>query len=743
MYILFHRLPVLLTALLYLLLSILPASGAQRGLTVNSSEYFPTHNSGQLGAFKALIIGIDTYLDPTIPTLTTAAEDAQVIAGVLEKEYGFKTTLLLNKQATKGNLYKALRKLVADSKDTDSVLIYYAGHGDLDKVYNDGWWIPTDAVAGDPMSYLDNGQVQKAMRSMNARHVLLISDSCYSGTLFGDTRSIPPVINDKYYLGLYSDRSRWGLTSGNREPVSDLGSGKHSIFAGQLIKELKRTDRSFFTIRDIYTRIAPIIANNSEQHPICRPMRGVGDQGGEFVFVRVAGGKAVTNAPLPGTVGVQDAPLPAIKVGMLTVRTQPKQATVYINGVSEGLAPVQIENLDPGTVSLEARKAGYLTQREKARIRANRRTEVLLIMEAEPIPPGRLFIRPSPQNAKIRILNIAPHYNEGIELPPGRYHIEVSHKEFKTGRKWIDLRSGEDLVVEFELNKIFHKLAPPKEIIKEKVVIKKVFVEVPVEVRVEVPVPVPAEKDKPIGPTLGTTWQEPTTGMEFVWIEGGCFTMGSPSSEQGRDSDEQQHEVCVDGFYLGSKEVTQQQWLKVMAKNPSKFKEDNELPVEQVSWKKIQKFLREISNDDYTFQLPTEAEWEYAARAGTDTPFYYGESISSEEVNYDGNHPYGDAPAGDYPRRTTPVGSYPPNAWGLYDMHGNVWEWVRDWYGEDYYASSPRTNPTGAAASWNRVIRGGGWYSYGKGCRSANRDWNGANDHAANLGFRVRLIPAR
>jgi formylglycine-generating enzyme required for sulfatase activity len=740
MHTLSHRLLVLLGAFICLLLSVAAVSAGQRGLTV-TSEYFPDHNSGKLGAYKALVIGIDTYLDPKIPTLSTAAEDARAIAGVLKKEYGFSITLILNKKATKGNIYKALRTLVAESKDTDSVLIYYAGHGDLDKVYNDGWWIPADARAGDPMSYLDNDQVQKAMRSMNARHVLLISDSCYSGTLFGDTRSIPPVINDKYYLGLYSDRSRWGLTSGNREPVSDLGSGKHSIFAGQLLKELRRTDRSFFTIRDIYTRIAPIIANNSEQHPICRPMRGVGDQGGEFVFVRVAGGKAVTETPLPGTSSVPQAPEPVIRVGMLTVRTQPEQATVYVNGVSEGIAPVKIENLDPGTITLEARKSGYLSQKEKARIRANRRTEVLLILDPEPVPPGRLFVRPSPADARIRILNVAPRYSEGMELRDGRYHIEVSHKDFKTKTRWVNLRSGEDLVVEFELEKVIHEPAPPKEVVKEKIVIKEVRVEVPVEVPVKVPVSAAAQQ--PAEPTLGLSWQEPITGMEFIWIKGGCFNMGSPTSEDGRDSDEQLHEVCLDGFYLGINEVTQGQWLKVMAKNPSKFKGDNNLPVEQVSWAKVQKFLQKLSSEKYTFQLPTEAEWEYAARAGTETPFFYGNSITSEQVNFDGNHPYGDSPAGDYPRKTTPVGSYPANAWGLYDMHGNVWEWVRDWYGEDYYESSPRENPTGAASSWYRVIRGGGWYSYGKGCRSANRDWNSANEHAANLGFRVRLLPTR
>jgi len=185
-------------------------------------------------------VGINDYKGPKIPDLETAVNDATDMATVLKEKYGFKVNLLLDRDATREAIYRALRRLAASTKLNDSVLIYFAGHGDFDRTYDDGWWIPADAVGGNPVTYLDNIQVQKAMRSMKARHVLLISDSCYSGTLFGKARSLPPVIDDKYYLRLFNEKSRWGMTSGNKTPVSDRGTGGHSVFAYQLIKELEK-----------------------------------------------------------------------------------------------------------------------------------------------------------------------------------------------------------------------------------------------------------------------------------------------------------------------------------------------------------------------------------------------------------------------------------------------------------------------------------------------------------------------
>jgi formylglycine-generating enzyme required for sulfatase activity len=217
---------------------------------------------------------------------------------------------------------------------------------------------------------------------------------------------------------------------------------------------------------------------------------------------------------------------------------------------------------------------------------------------------------------------------------------------------------------------------------------------------------------------------------EMVQIPGGQFLMGSPDEEAGRyDNEELQHSVTISGFYMGKYEVTQAQWravaglppVKTDLKDPapSKFKGDN-LPVEKVNWDEAVEFCARLSQaTGKTYRLPTEAEWEYACRAGTTTAFSVGDSLSSEQANFNGNYPYGNAPKGKWLQRTVEVGSYQPNAWGLYNMHGNVWEWCWDWYGD--YSQSPNADPTGPSTGSDKVFRGGSWDSVAEFARSANR----------------------
>ncbi|MEZ4599561.1 MAG: formylglycine-generating enzyme family protein [Syntrophotaleaceae bacterium] len=241
-------------------------------------------------------------------------------------------------------------------------------------------------------------------------------------------------------------------------------------------------------------------------------------------------------------------------------------------------------------------------------------------------------------------------------------------------------------------------------------------------------------------PTPARSWTEPVTGMEFVWVPGGCFQMGSPASEESRYIEEAQHEVCVDGFLIGKYEVTQGQWWEIMGSNPSCFKNGDNYPVERVSWDDAQDYIRKLGlRSGKSFRLPTEAEWEYAARAGTTTPFAFGRTITPDQVNYDGKYPYGNAPKGLYRKKTTPVGSFKANVFGLHDMHGNVWEWCQDRYGEDYYRNSPRSNPQGPASGSSRVIRGGSWDINAKICRSASRNGIRPRIHGYDLGFRLVL----
>jgi formylglycine-generating enzyme required for sulfatase activity len=231
--------------------------------------------------------------------------------------------------------------------------------------------------------------------------------------------------------------------------------------------------------------------------------------------------------------------------------------------------------------------------------------------------------------------------------------------------------------------------------------------------------------------------------LEMVEIPGGSFMMGSPESEAQRNSDESpQHQVTVPSFFMGKYQLTQKQYEAIIGVNPSNFKGENR-PVEKVSWDDAVKFCQRLSQKTgKNYTLPSEAQWEYACRAGTTTPFYFGESITPDLVNYDGNYPYASAPKGQYRQQTTDVGSFPPNAFGLYDMHGNVWEWCLDDY-EDNYNNAP----TDSSALINRsadpkLLRGGFWNHDARHCRSAHRYRSAQSARYFYYGFRVVVVVA-
>jgi len=228
--------------------------------------------------------------------------------------------------------------------------------------------------------------------------------------------------------------------------------------------------------------------------------------------------------------------------------------------------------------------------------------------------------------------------------------------------------------------------------------------------------------------------------MKFVLIPAGEFQMGSPADEEGREDWEQQHRVRItQPFYLGAHEVTQEQYQRVMGNNPSNLKGTN-FPVEQVSRNDAQDFCQKLSRKEgKLYRLPTEAEWEFACRGGTTTPFWWGTSASSAQANFNGNAPYGDAEQGKYLDRPTSIGSYPPNAFGLYDTHGNVSEWCSDWYDCNYYANSPTEDPVGPGAGSGRVFRGGSWFDDPQYCRAGYRCFGRPSDRSSLVGFRVLL----
>jgi len=239
---------------------------------------------------------------------------------------------------------------------------------------------------------------------------------------------------------------------------------------------------------------------------------------------------------------------------------------------------------------------------------------------------------------------------------------------------------------------------------------------------------VPADADRKAGERMTVTIKD--VEYAFRWCPPGTFIMGSPADEPNRRDKETQHLVTLSkGFWMLESEVTQAMWESVMDNNPSNFK-GSKLPVEKVSWKDCQEFITKLNallagTPGFKFSLPTEAQWEYACRAGTTTTYHFGDTLTQQQANFGGN-------------QTKEIGSYPANAWGLKDMHGNVWEWCQDWYGE--YPSVAVIDPTGAERFSHRVVRGGSWYFDTEYCRSACRYYYDPVARYRYIGLRLSLV---
>ena len=260
--------------------------------------------------------------------------------------------------------------------------------------------------------------------------------------------------------------------------------------------------------------------------------------------------------------------------------------------------------------------------------------------------------------------------------------------------------------------------------------------------------PILGEQEFPKPPELGVGGGSPET-LEMIAIPSGTFTMGAPKKEyNSRNRERPTHEVTVQSFYMGRHKVTQAQWKMVagypqidrpLNPDPSSFKGDN-LPVENVDWEDAQEFCNRLSaHTGKIYRLPSEAEWEHACRAGTTTAFHFGETLSPELANYLGTSTYKDGPESEYRKKTIDVGSFPANAWGLHDMHGNVWEWCED----DWHSNYDRAPNDGSAwvesdrKNAIKLLRGGSWGNIPVNCRSANRDFNAHGFRNFNVGFRV------
>jgi len=665
------------------------------------------------GANYAIIIGINTYRHH--PNLKTALNDAEAVASLLEKKYFFDNEniyLIKEADATKERIMQVFRDLVAAKvKKGDNVFIYYAGHGWYDDILKQGYWVTTEATTS-PATFLENNTIYKFIGALDERgvqHVLLVSDSCFSGAFTKEHRTIETAIDDRYFREKYTKPSRNVLTSGGIEPVEDVGKGGHSVFAYYFLKTLQDNPHPYLSAKQLGVQVEELVTRNSIQTPLSRFIHGVGDEGGQFFFIASSSGAIVED------------PSKEEAVSTLSVEANVSGARVLVDGRQVGTTPLTDREVSPGEHRIQVEKEGYEPYQKRVRFEPGRAMSLYVDLSPSLPKKARLFVETEPHDARVEITNIAQRFYQGIELEPGRYQVEVNADDCEKKSLWVSLDVGEDK----NLN----------------IVLK----------------PLPAAKE-------GKTFTN-SIGMKFVLIPAGTFTMGSPTDEQGREDDERQHRVTLSKpFYMQATEVTVGQWRSFIQKtgfktdaetkggawiwtgkkwekkagyywdNPG-FSQSEDNPVTCVSWNDVQEFIKWLDRKEgKTYKLPTEAEWEYACRAGSNAAFANG-GIADLKCGHDPNLDDMGWYCGNSGEKTRPVAQKKPNAWGLYDMHGNVWEWCKDWYGD--YPDGSVTDPKGPSSGTFRVLRAGGWGNVARGCRSALRGRSNPDNLSGDIGFRL------
>jgi len=471
-------------------------------------------------------------------------------------------------------------------------------------------------------------------------------------------------------------------------------------------------------------------------------------------------------APWQGKVLVQSSQVLELQIdlspmsGFISIDSLPAEAAVFIGGNPVGMTPLVLDQETAGELIVELKKEGYETWKKTFDIQPGKEMAINATLT---LLPGKLRITSSPKSADVYISG-NPVGKTPVALDKiseEKVIVEVRKSCYDSAKKTVAISPGKeaeadfvlkpscgDLVVkslpegaEWFLNGERKGKTPGKAGSLEKGVYKiKVAKEKYADW--EVDVTVSPQKNKPVIATLDpiaemdeNLYIDPVTEMEFVWVEKGCFQMGSIPEDPDRSSDESPvHEVCLDGFWIGKYEVTQRQWVKIIGENPSSFQNGLDYPVENISWNDTQIFLsrlNELNQGKASYRLATEAEWEYVCRSGGKSEKYAG-GENPDLVSW-----YKDNSMG----ATHPVGKKKPNGLGVFDMSGNVFEWVEDVYLADAYLRHKPSNPTYKGEGSYRVCRGGSWLLGSKESRSVNRSYYFTTSRNYNLGFRVVRNP--
>ncbi|MDD2387294.1 MAG: SUMF1/EgtB/PvdO family nonheme iron enzyme [Bacteroidales bacterium] len=648
----------------------------------------------------ALVIGISDYTGGW-PSLPGVKNDVVAVKTALEKQ-GFEVTLLEN--ANKEQIDKSISNFINKyGQDSDNrLLFYFAGHGHTIKTsYGDelGYIVPNDApnpnkdAAGFQNKAMEMAQIEIYAKRIQSKHALFLFDACFSGSLFALSRAAPEIINYKI-----SQPVRQFISSGSAtETVPDV-----SIFRKQFVTAITTIDADankdgYLTGTELGDFLQTSVVNysNNTQHPQYGKIRNPNLDKGDFVFViskqeEVAVTEAATTTST-GSIQLISEISGKLYIDGVFYKEITEGSTSLFNNIQSGLRIINIKGTSNWTEKIMVISNQTTTVRAK-----NETGTIALYSEIN----GKLYVD------EVFNSSIVKGSTTNIDnLTAGVHNLKIDGSQ--AWNEKVNVSSGQTT-----------NITASPEI---------------------------SNYTTPVATNSNYTESSSGINLDMVFIKGGTFNMGSPNSEVDRDDDEYEHSVTVSDFYMGKYEVTQGQWKAVMGSNPSASDKgigDN-YPVNLVSWNDIQTFISKLNQmTGKRYRLPTEAEWEFAARGGTTTPFNTGNNLSTSQANYNGNYPYNGNPKGTYKEKTMPVGSYSPNAWGLYDMHGNVLEWCSDWYASDYYKNSPQNNPKGPTTAQSpRVLRGGSWSRYAGNCRSAYRSYSSPGIRRDYIGFRLVLVP--
>ncbi|MBW2109803.1 MAG: SUMF1/EgtB/PvdO family nonheme iron enzyme, partial [Deltaproteobacteria bacterium] len=581
---------------------------------------------------------------------------------------------LYDEQATRRNILNRLRYLAQNVDHHDALVIFYAGHGHLDPITKEGSWIPVESATKDVSAWISNHAIKNDLKvgAIKAKHILLISDSCCSRDFVRGQRGKLPQVTDKVIKRAYKLTSRQAISSGGLEPVSDAGFGGNSVFSHFLVKTLKENQKPFLVPSDLFPDIKAGVAENAEQFPRFGSLKDTGgQQGGELVlFLK------------------QDSRLKA-----LSTQTSEKKA--------------EFERL-------KQMEADADNARKKETEEISRRERELAELDAKIVAMKKRLGGPAVKaddslDAMLAMVKRKEEQERRLYAVKRKREKEEANREQKLARVETEKRAAAVATLEEDIRKY-------QDIVSSSIS-KGIELKAWRSLIAKYP---KAAKDLKPGDTTRllyrVKWSEESIlafsiGIELVFIPAGTFTM-------------ENHRVTLNkNFYIGSTEVTQGQWRKVMGNNPSYFDTcGDDCPVEGVSWNEVQEFIDTLNHMESTdkYRLPTEAEWEYACRAGSNTKFCFGDDESSlgEYAWYRNNSR----------QQTHPVGRKRPNAWGLHDMHGNVWEWCQDWYSKQTIGKS-------------RMNRGGSWHNSAAYCKSEFRYRYGPDAKQPHVGFRLLKEP--